>query len=107
MIIRKIADGGGGIAYLAVQAEEDIYARLDWAGYDGLRTEVGYSLTVDGIILIVEGDENLGGLAEMLVGASLGRRNLPTKNTKSTRGCNWTVRQFPVHFLCSQERRKK
>ena len=46
--------------------EEDVDARLDWADYGGLRTEMGYSITADGILLIVESDENLGGLAEIL-----------------------------------------
>ena len=86
MIRRKIADGGGGIANLAVQEEEDIYARLDWAGYDGLRTEVEYSLTVDGIILIVEGDENLGGLAEMLGGSVPGEEKFTNKEQKVHEG---------------------
>ena len=44
-------------------------AHLDWAGYSRLRTEVGDSLTVNGILLVVEGDEKLGGLAEMLNGS--------------------------------------
>ena len=69
MIGGKIADGGGGIASLVAQAEEDADARLDWAGCSGLRTEVGDSLTADGILLIIEGDENLGGLAEILGGS--------------------------------------
>ena len=63
MIGGIIADGGGGIAPLVAQAEEDVDARLDLAGYSGLRTEVGDSLTADGVLLIVKGDDNLGGLA--------------------------------------------
>ena len=54
----KIADGVGAIAYLFAQAEEDVHARLAWKGCSGLRIEVGDSLTVDGILLIIEGDEN-------------------------------------------------
>ena len=63
MIVKKIADGDGGIASLIAQAEEDVYGRLDWKGVSGLRTEVGDSITLDGIILIVKGDENLVVLA--------------------------------------------
>ena len=63
MIGGIIDDGGGGIAPLVVQAEEDINACLDWAGYGRLKTEVGDGLAVDGIPLIVESDDNLGGLA--------------------------------------------
>ena len=72
MIGGGIADGGGGIASLVAQAEEDVDARIDWAGYGRLRLEVGDCLTTDGILLIVEGDDNLGGLAEMLGGSVTG-----------------------------------
>ena len=82
MIRGEIADGGGGIASLVLHAEEDIYARLDWSGCGGLRTEVGDSLTVDGIILIIEGDDNLGGLAEMLGGSVPGEEKFPNKEHK-------------------------
>ena len=37
MIGGIIADGGGVIAPLVAQAEEDVDARLDLAGYSGLR----------------------------------------------------------------------
>ena len=79
MIKGEISDGGGEISSLVVQAEEDIDARLDWAGCGGLRTEARDSLTMDGIILIVEGDDNLGGLAEMLGGSVPGEEKFPNK----------------------------
>ena len=44
MIGGIIADGGGGITPLVAQAEEDVNARLDWAGCGGLQTEVGDGL---------------------------------------------------------------
>ena len=53
MIGGIIADGGGGTTPLVAQAEEDVDARLDWAGCGGLRTELGDGLTADGILLIV------------------------------------------------------
>ena len=88
MIGGKIADGGGGIASPVAQAEEDVDAHLDWTGCGRLRTEVGDGLTADGILMIVKGGDNLGGLAEMLGGAYPGRRNAPTKNKKFMRGRN-------------------
>ena len=69
MIRGKIADGSGGIATLVAQTEEDFDACLEWEGYGGLRTEVVDGLTMDGILLVVKGDDNLSGLAEMLGGS--------------------------------------
>ena len=77
MIGGIITNGGGGIAPLVVQTEEDFDARLDWAGCCGLRTEVGDSLTAVGILLIVEGDDNLGGLVEMLCRSIPGGEEVP------------------------------
>ena len=62
---------------------------------------------MDGILLIVEGDDNLGGLAEMLDGSVPRRRKFLTKNTKSTRGRNWTVWRWLVHFVYLQKWSKK
>ena len=86
MIRVEIAEGGGGIASLALHTEEDIYARIDWSGCGGLRTEMGDSLTMDGIILIVEGDDNLGGLSEMLGGSVPGEETFPNKEHKVHKG---------------------
>ena len=66
MVRGNNSDGGGGIISPVTQEEEYSGARLDLAGYGGLKPEVGDSLTVDGILLIVKGDENLCGIAEML-----------------------------------------
>ena len=73
----EIADGGGRIVSLIAQAEEDIDARLEWTGYVGLRTEVGDGFTADGIILIVEGEDNLSGPAEMLGRSVPGEEEVP------------------------------
>ena len=79
MIGGIIADGGGGITTLIAQAEEDADAHLDWEGCGGLRTEAGDGLAADGILLIVEGDDNLGGLAEILSGSVPGEEEVPDK----------------------------
>ena len=68
MIGGIIADGGGGITPLVAQAEEDVDARLGWAGCGGIRTELGDGLAVDGILLIVKGGDHFSGLTEMLGG---------------------------------------
>ena len=86
MIGEEIADGGGGIASPAAQAEEDVDDRLDWAGCDGLRTEVLDGLTADDILLIVKGDEKLGGLAELLDGSILGEEKISDEEHKVHEG---------------------
>ena len=107
MIGGIIADGGGGITPLVAEEDKDVDAPLEWAGCGGLGTEVGDGLAADGILLIVEGEDNLSCPAEMLGGSIPGRRKSPTKNMISMRGQNWTVRQWPVHFVYSQDRRQK
>ena len=104
MIGGEISDGGGGIASPVAQVEKDVGARLDWAGCGGLRMELGDSLTADGILLIVKGDDNLCGIVKML---SPGRKKSPTKNTKSVRGQNWTVQRWSVQFAYLQDRKQK
>ena len=82
MIGGKIADGGGGIASPVTQAEEDADVRLDWAGCGRLRLEVGDGITADGIIMIFEGDDNLGGLAEIIDGGVPGEEKVPNEEHK-------------------------
>ena len=79
MIRGKIADGGGGITPLVAQVKEDSDACLDWAGCGGIRMKVGDVLAANGILLIVEGDDNLSGLAEMLDRSVLGEEEVPEK----------------------------
>ena len=66
MIGGIFADRGGRSTPLVAEAEEDVDTRPDGAGYGGLGAEVGDSLTADGILLIVKGDDNWGGLTEVL-----------------------------------------
>ena len=83
----EIADGGGRIVSLIAQAEEDVDARLEWTGYVGLRTEVGDGFTADGILLIVEGDDILGGIPEILRGGGFpGEDKFPGKEQEFHKG---------------------
>ena len=86
MIRWIITDGGGGIAPLVAQAEEDINARLDWEGCGGIITEVGDGLAAYGILLIVQGDENLGGLAEMIGGSVPRKEEVPGEEHEAHEG---------------------
>ena len=79
MIGGIITDGGGGITPLVAEVEEDVDARLDWAGCGGFGTEVGDGLSADGILLIVKGEDNLSGPAEMLGGNVPGEKEVPNK----------------------------
>ena len=86
MIGGEITDRGGGIVSLVLHAEEDINACLDWPGCSGLRTKVGDSLTADCILLVVEGDDNLGGLEEMFSGIVPGEEEVHDKEHKVHEG---------------------
>ena len=79
MIGGIIADGGGGITPLVAQTEEDVDAPLDWAGCGILKTKVGDDLAADAILLIVEGDDNLSGLAEMTGKSVPGDEEVPNE----------------------------
>ena len=48
------------------QAEEDVYARSNWAGCGSLQYEVRDSLTSYGVILVVQGVDDLGDMLEPL-----------------------------------------
>ena len=47
---------------------------------------MGGGLTADGILMVVEGDENVGGLAEMLGGGVPGEDKFPDKEIKVHEG---------------------
>ena len=79
MIGGIITDGGGRITPLIAEAEEDVDACLYWAGCGGLGAEVGDGLTADGILLIVEGEDNLSCPAEMLGMSVSGEEEVPNK----------------------------
>ena len=46
--------------------EEDVDARSNWAGCRGLQSEVRDGLTLDVIIPVVQGKENLYGMLKVL-----------------------------------------
>ena len=69
MIGGIIADGGGRSSPFVAEAEEDVDAGPDGAGCGGLGAEVRDGLTADGVLLIVEGEDNLSCPAEMLGGS--------------------------------------
>ena len=48
------------------QAEKYVDARSNWAGCWGLRSEAIDGLTLDGVLLVVHGEDNLGDGLELL-----------------------------------------
>ena len=64
---------------MVTEAEKDVDAWLDGAGYCRLGAEVGEGLTADGILLIVEGEDNLSCPAEMLGRSVPGEEEVPNK----------------------------
>ena len=79
MIGGIIADGGGRSTPSVAEAEEDVDAGPDRAGCGRLGAEVRDGLTADGILLIVEGEDNLSCPAEMLGGSVFGEEKVPDK----------------------------
>ena len=61
-----VADWGGGVVSIFLQAEEDVDACLNWVGCWRLRSEVRYSLTSDDILLVVQGEYNLCGVLKVI-----------------------------------------
>ena len=89
------------------QAEEDVDARSNWVGCWGILSEVRYGLTLDGVLLVVQGEDDLGDMLKLLDWASGGRRLSPTKNMNCRSGQNWTVLRWMVHLVKLQERKQK
>ena len=79
MIGGIIADGGGRSTPLVAEAEEDVDAGPDGAGCGRLGAEVRDGLTADGILLIVEGEDNLSCPAEMFCGSVPREEEVPDK----------------------------
>ena len=67
----------------------------------------GDGLAADGILLIVEGEDNLSCPAEMLGRSVAGEEEVLDKEHEIHEGQNWTFRRWPVHFVYSQDRRQK
>ena len=58
----EVSNWGGGVTSELSQAKEDVDARLNWAGYRGLQSDVRDGLTSDGVFLVIQGEDNLSRL---------------------------------------------
>ena len=57
---RVVTDCGGAITAMLSLAEEDVDPLSNWTGGRALRSEVRDGLTPDGILLVVQGEDDLG-----------------------------------------------
>ena len=60
--IMIVAERGGGRAPMLLHAEEDVDARSGWTGLRGIRSEVRDGITPYGVLLVVQGEDYLGGV---------------------------------------------
>ena len=60
------ANRNGGISSLFSQSKEDVDVRLDRAGGLGLRSEVRDGIPPDSVLLVVQGDDDLGSMLELI-----------------------------------------
>ena len=61
---RVFANCGGPITAILSLVEEDVDTRSNWAGGRTLQSEVRYGLTPDGILLVIQGEDDLGDMLE-------------------------------------------
>ena len=63
-----VADWSGGITSLFLQSEEDVDTCSDRVGGRGIRSEVRDGLPSDVVLLVFQGDKDMGGVLELLDG---------------------------------------
>ena len=83
-----------------LQAEEDVDARSNWAGCWVFQSEVRDGLTLDGVFLVFQGEDNLGDTLKPLDRGIRGEEGVADKNTNYWSRRNWTVLGWPVHLVC-------
>ena len=72
-----VTDCGGGITAMLSLAEEDIDPCSNWAGGWALRSEVRDGLTPDGVLLVVQGEDDLGDVLKPPDWGILGEEGVP------------------------------
>ena len=73
--------------------EEDIHDCLNWSGGQAIQSEVKDGLTSDGILLVFQGEENLGDVLEPPNWGIGGEEGVPDEEDKDHEG---TELNFPV-----------
>ena len=68
------------------QAEEDVDTHSNWKGFQGLRSEVRYGLTLNGIFLVVQGEADLCGMLKFLDWGVRGDEMVPDEEKKLQEG---------------------
>ena len=72
-----VTDCGGWLTAMLSLAEEDIDCRPKWAGVQALRSEVRDGLTSDGILLVVQGEDDLSNVLKPPNWGILGEEGVP------------------------------
>ena len=90
----RVVDGcGGRVASMLLQAEEDVDALLNWAGCWGIRSEARDGLTSDDVLLVVQGEDDLG---DMLKPLDRGVRGEEGVSDKEDEFLEWTELDCPA-----------
>ena len=61
------------------QEEEDVGAQSNWSGCQELQSEVRDGLTSDGVLLVVQGEDDLGDVLEPAGLGVRGEKGIPIK----------------------------
>ena len=83
---RIVSDWVGGGASVFLQVEEDVDSHLDWACCWGIWSEVRDGITLNGILLVVQGEENLRDVLEVLNRGVSREDMVPDKEQKFKEG---------------------
>ena len=81
-----VTDCGGGITAMLSLTEEDIDPCSNWAGGWALRSKVRDGLAPDGILLVVQGEDDLGDVIEPPDWGILGEEGVPGKEEEVHEG---------------------
>ena len=84
--VRVVTDCDGEITAMLSLAEEDVDPCSNWAGGCALRFEVRDGLTLDGILLVVQGEDYLGDVIEPPDWGILGEEGVPGEEVEVQEG---------------------
>ena len=93
LICRVVSDCGGRVASMFLQVEEDVDACSNWLGSWRIRSEVRDGLTLDGVLLVVQGEDDLGDVLKLLNRGVWGEEGVANEEYKFQ---EWTELDCPA-----------